>query len=282
MVCQQTKRRQKYMPLYLNSASLADISKAISEASEVVMLAFNSQQSSEEADAVKPNMITTALRQLIDIMAMIEVDQATDIAYSDTLATFPKEPLSEIDMSPLSRTEISEIGDHGMSLVQTLSEWAENLALGMQQQQLHAVMVILALWIARHGGYIRNLDTVVDTLADIANKTSDAKILAELSHVMGEIIDAVDMNNRNINDSIRGSRTQSWKILNINRGIIATRTHDASIMEPVFEQLVHNIPEYAPIFFEKGIREVDTPNYPADTQSMMIRFYQKFHSHTLH
>jgi len=270
------------MPLYLNSANLADISKAISEASEVVMLAFNSQQSPEEADAVKPNMITTALRQLIDIMAMIEVDQATDIAYSDTLAAFPKEPLSEIDMSPLSRTEISEIGDHGMSLVQTLSEWAENLELGMQQQQLHAVMVILAIWIARHGGYVRNLDTVVDTLADIANKTSDAKILAELSHVMGEIIDAVDMNNWNINEVVKDSRTQCWKILNINRGIIATRTHDASIMEPVFEQLVQNIPEYAPIFFEKGIREVDALNYPADTQSMMIRFYQKFHGHTLH
>lgn len=269
------------MPLYLNSANLSDISEAITEVGEIVMTAFDSKPV-PNIDAVKPNMVTTALRQLIDIMQMIEIDQASDVGYTDTIVREPEDRPTELDMSPLSSEEISEIGDHGLSLVQTLSEWAENLELNIQQQQLHAVMVILSIWIARHGGYLRNLDTVVNTLADIANKTDDAKILIELSYIMGEIISAVDTDNQYISQEIDDTRAQCWQILNINRGIIATRTHDASIMEPVFEQLVLNIPEYAPVFFEKAIREVESLDYSEDIQVVISRYYKKFQNNTLH
>ena len=278
------------MPLYLNSANLSDISEAISEAGEVVMTAYNSKPARNH-EAVKPDMVTTALRQLIDIMHMIEEDQATDIVYKDTVdRVIESDDIYELDVSPLSSEEISEIGDHGLSLIQTLSEWAGTFELNIQEQQLHAVMVIVSIWIARHGGYLRNLDTIVNTLADIANKTSDEKILAELSYVMGEIISAVDTDFLNTSTAIANdmypdrsdTRSQCWRILNINRGIIATRTHDASIMEPVFEQLVKNIPDYAPVFFEKGVREVEALDYPEHIRLMMDRYYKKYTNNTLH
>lgn len=294
------------MPLYLNSAKLTDISEAISEAGDIVMAAYNNKPS-QNIEAVKPDMVTTALRQLIDIMHMIEEDQASDIVYKDTVdGNLASEELYELDVSPLSGEEISEIGDHGLSLIQTLSEWAGTFDLKMQKQQLHAVMVIVSIWIARHGGFLRNLDTVVNTLADIANKTADEKILAELSYVMGEIIGAVDTDFQYISadhslgmnhiktgirtghsvESGRGStgdtREECWRLLNINRGIIATRTHDINIMEPVFEQLVKNIPDYAPVFFEKGVREVEALDYPENIRMVMDRFYKKYASNTLH
>jgi len=295
-----------YMPLYLNSANLTDISEAISEAGDVVMAAYNNKPT-QNIEAVKPDMVTTALRQLIDIMHMIEEDQASDIVYKDTVEDNTESAeLYELDVSPLSCEEISEIGDHGLSLIQTLSEWAGTFDLNIQRQQLHAVMVIVSIWIARHGGFLRNLDTIVNTLADIANKTSDEKILAELSFVMGEIIGAVDTDFQYIavdmavdstqiqaailsdhavtskNSQAGDTREECWRLLNINRGIIATRTHDIKIMEPVFEQLIKNIPDYAPVFFEKGVREVEALDYPENIRLVMDRYYKKYASNTLH
>jgi hypothetical protein len=124
------------------------------------------------------------------------------------------------------------------------------------------------------------LDSVVDTLADMANKTSDCEALKELSYIMDEIINAVD---EDIRLSDYDSEDQKpWRILNINHGIIAARTYDPNIMEPAFEQLVMNIPNDASSFFEKGVSQMESLDYPAHIKAIMNRYYLQYSSYTVH
>lgn len=267
------------MPLYLNNTDLTNISETITEAGQHVMQAFR-RQSAVEASVVQPDMITEALGQLIEIMYMIEVDQASTSIFTDMPFQLPRELQDQDDYQPLSSEEISELGDHGLSLIETLSEWAGNLELTQEEQQLRAVMIIVSLWIARHGGYLSSLSTVVDTLAQIANKTDDTKVLKELSFVMGELISAV-------HNDVRYARhheeqREIWRILNINRGIIAARTNDPRVIETVFDQLVLNIPTEAAEFFEKNLQKMDTLACSAHTQSIMQRYFFRYSQRVLH
>jgi len=238
---------RKTMPLYLNNSNLDDISDAISEASIEILKAYESEAEDENAP-VKPEMIAEALGELIDIMYMVEIDQASCALFSDMELPLPSEILYNEDYRSLTPEEISELGQHGLSLLQTLSEWAGNLHLSKESQQLRAVSVIVALWVARHGGRLSCLEVIVDTLAQIANKTNDQKVLKELSSVMGELIGAV-------HSDIRRARCSQnafdiWRIFNINRGIIAVRTEDMNTIDSVFEQLSDTIPDQAAEYFE--------------------------------
>ena len=78
------------MPLYLNNTDLTNISEAITEAGQGVMQAFR-REAAVESSSVQPDMITEALGQLIDIMYMIEIDQASSSAFSDMPIQLPPE-----------------------------------------------------------------------------------------------------------------------------------------------------------------------------------------------
>jgi hypothetical protein len=261
-----------------------EITAAISEACTSVVNAYSHKPASSAGqDAVKPEQIAEALDQFIDIMQMIEIDYASKVVVRDAperLVLKYDADDTDFENQALSRGEISEIGNYGLELMQTLSDWADTLELDEEKHHLHAILVVVALWIARRGGELTALDTVVDTLAIMANACYEPHVLAELSDVMGELIDAVPREARKCEAS--KTRIKPWLILNINRGIIATRTHDPRIMEPVFEQLVHNIPNDASMFFEQGMEQMEKLDYPANVKEVMHRYYRQYTARVLH
>lgn len=266
------------MPLYLNNSNLDDISEAISEASQGIVRAFHNEVKNCNY-SVKPDMIAEALSELIDIMYMVEIDQASCSLFSDMRLPLPEEWVVNDEYRSLSQEEISELGQHGLSLIETLSEWASNLHLSRETQQLRAVSVIVALWIARHGGYLLNLETVVDTLAQIANKTSDEQVLKELCAVMGELINAV---HNDVKTKEKKQISDTWRIFNINRGIIAARSKDLSTIDAVFEQLSNTIPEQAAEFFELNFKSFSVLEESKTAQKLLKRDIVGGQKRTLH
>jgi hypothetical protein len=139
---------------------------------------------------------------------------------------------------------------------------------------------MVALWVARHGGKLVSLESVVNTLAEISNSTVEQEELAELSYLMGEIVEAVSPETKFDFDNI--NRQQPWRILNLNRGIIATRSHDIEIMEHAFEELIRNIPEDAENFFSQGVKQMDELDYPDHVRNVVVRYYNQSKQRVLH
>ena len=102
----------------------------------------------------------------------------------------------------LARAEITEIGDFAPGLLEAIVERVET-ASGHQNRDLARLAIPICLWTARQGGEI---------------------IRVELARVIREIIDAID-------DQLRRDQEQSnpmrpWRIINLNYGIVASRSHD--------------------------------------------------------
>ncbi|WP_455209994.1 hypothetical protein [Kaarinaea lacus] len=269
------------MSLTFNSTNVNDITAAINDACINVVNTYEQvSESYQKAAEVKPDQIATALEQFVDIMQMIEIDYASKLVVNNSREKFTINYHDDGEQDPLSKDEISEIGNYGLELIQNLSEWAGNLDMPEEKHHLHAIMVVVALWVARRGGYLTTIDTVVDTLAAMANACYEPDILVELSDVMGELINAVSQEVKK--QDVESEGLQPWRILNINRGIIATRTHDPRIMEPVFEQLVHNIPEDASMFFEQGMQQMEELDYPTNVREVMNRYYRTYSARVLH
>jgi hypothetical protein len=273
--------RENAMSLTFNSTNVNDITAAINDACNSVVDTFEQfREKYHKRTDIKPNQIATALEQFVDIMQMIEIDYASKLVVSNSREKFAIRYHDDNGEDALSKDEISEIGNYGLELIQNLSEWAGNMDMPEEKHQLHAIMVVVALWVARRGGYLSTIDIVVDTLAAMANACYEPDILEELSDVMGELINAVsqDVKKRDV----ESDGLQPWRILNINRGIIATRTHNPQIMEPVFDQLVHNIPEDASMFFEQGMQQMEELDYPNNVREVMNRYYRTYSARVLH
>lgn len=265
-------------PLYINTTDVESISDIIQEAVGEVSHAFDTSSEVSVPNAVSPHLIGKALKQFLDILYRADSDQ--EALNKQHAMRYIHQVIDEGSAQPMSQAEISEVGNHGLQLLDTLGEWADALNLPYQQHQIRAIMVMVALWIARHGGELLSLDTVVNTLAEIANTTSEPDALAELSHMMGELIGAVSEQTRFNFDS--SDRRHPWRVLNLNRGIIATRSHDTGLMEVAFEELIRNFPEDAESFFKQGMQQMEELDYPDHVRAVMSHYYQQSKSRVLH
>lgn len=266
------------IPLYINNADVESISNVIREAVAQVSHAFDHSDDIAVPNAVSPHLVGKALKQFLDILHRAEVVGSQPA--TDRGASVDYSAIDDSLCEPLTRNEISEVGNHGLQLLDTLSEWAQALKLPYQTHQINAIMVMVALWVARRGGELSSIESVVNTLAEIANSISDPDALAELSYLMGELISAVSAETRF--DFERIDRQHPWRILNLNRGIIATRSHDTGLMEHVFEELIRNVPEDAEQFFRQGMQQMEELDYPAHVRAVMSRYFHQSKTRVLH
>jgi hypothetical protein len=179
-----------------------------------------------------------------------------------------------------SSQEISRFGDHGLTLLQGLGQWLTELGLADGRAQLNGVLPSLAVWVARRGGELDTLEPVVDALAKLANETHDPSELAVLADRAGEIMGAAAPAIRQ--DLEKGNPGRPWRVLNINRAIMATRSHDPRLMDNALKTLVANLPEEAPRFFAEGMQQIDALDYPPEVRVVMQRYYDDWSARTLH
>jgi len=177
---------------------------------------------------------------------------------------------------PLSEAEVSQVGDYALTLLDEISMVAANRGLQDAMMSLHRLSLPVALWIAEHRGKISKLEIAVNAIAAYANELKDNDELAGLCDAISKIIDATAIELKQDMDAANPMRP--WRIINLNWGIVATRSYQPELIEQVFAQLVKNIPLEAPQFFAEGMEQMDRLNYPDNVRTVMEKYNQLWSS----
>ncbi len=175
--------------------------------------------------------------------------------------------------------ELGRLGDRGIGLLSQLGHWANRFQLLEEAAGLGRLSLHLACWIAQQGAEIGNLAPLVDRAAALANSLQDPQELERLFLQLGEIQDAVAPAIGQ--DPDRSDPRRPWRILLLNRAIVATRTHQPPLMEEAFRHLIENLPEDAPTFFREGMEQMHLLDYPERVRRVMQRYYDHWCSQAL-
>ncbi|MFT5505262.1 MAG: hypothetical protein ACI8XC_002981, partial [Gammaproteobacteria bacterium] len=129
-------------------------------------------------------------------------------------------------------------------------------------------------------GQLRYIEPIVKALAQLASIFHDKSSLLILAELMGEISDACDPETRQSSDD--KNHPGAWRLLQINRSMIATRTQDIAMMTRAFDELLMYLPDAAAGFFERGINQIETENYPQYVRDIIVRYHSNKPSKYLH
>jgi len=180
----------------------------------------------------------------------------------------------------VEQAEMQDLADHGLGLMEELNDWAVKLECDEAQQIFTGLCIPVALWCARQHMSLSQLEPVVNALSKLANNTQDTRLLGEICDAVDVIIEAVVP--RIKQDADKSNPGRPWRVLNLNHGIIATRTYDPKRMEAVFEQLLYRLPDDAGEFFREGMQQMEIIGYPQHVRTVMEKYYQLTNQPTLH
>lgn len=206
-----------------------------------------------------PRPILDGVQQLLTIMQRAD-DHVTEGSFSDA--------------------DFTQLGDYGIQLLADLRSWLERYAPNFSQANVQRVMIALTDWVIRHDGQLRTLEPIVDTLAELSNQSRSADELTTLTRFMGRVINACSEVIKN--DLEKANPGRPWRILHLNYGITATRTHDVKLMREIFDRLVTTLPEDAARFFTEGIKEMERLNYPQHVRTVMREYFEHWAQRTMH
>ncbi len=230
-----------------------EISKEYEAIIEALALSLKSAETDESTQALK---MIDALRQNFQIMLRLHSDV---------------ENKKQLD---ISAEEITKIGDYALNLLDEISVVCGSKGMQQQMLDLHRLSLPIVIWLKQHGGKIKKLDIVVNAIASYANtlqEQSQLKILCEKISAAVEVTEDVIKQDLEATNPMR-----PWRILNLNWGIVATRTHDTTIMASVFDQLMVNIPDDVQPFFKEGMQQMETIAYPQDVKELMKKYASGF------
>jgi len=247
-------------PMKLTDPSSESFRRQLAEPLAEMLESYQlSEDRSAPADSSPPLLVET-FQQLFDAMEQTEVSLADDNSVQSGNQASPE--------------AVTELGEYALELFDQSMRWANHLNLSVVLDRLQAFTIAMARWIARHGGQLHHLEPVVDALALSANRAQDPGDLLALYQAMGEIIDAAAPVIRQ--DLEKTNPGRPWRVLHLNRAIVATRTHQPDVMDEAFAVLTGHLPEDAAGFFAQGMEQMDLLNYPPHVREVMDRYYRKW------
>ncbi|MCF7984489.1 MAG: hypothetical protein K9L70_08810 [Thiohalocapsa sp.] len=166
---------------------------------------------------------------------------------------------------------LGRLGDHGIDLLSRLADVARQLHLTDEAAALDKLTLPLACCIARGGGELTNIAPVVDAAAALANVLREPRDMTELYRIMDDV--ALGVSPRVTETSAASDSAPAWRLLVINRAIVATRTHEPTLMEAAFDALLEHCPGEAPDFFREGMGQMDALDYPPRVRAVMLRYH---------
>ncbi len=177
-------------------------------------------------------------------------------------------------VDPQDRTGLDRLGTYALGLIAEIAAFAALLQLEDLSREIELQAYPLGVWLARRGGRLDRIEPIVNAVAFLANNSTDAEDLARLYRGISEIIEAVS-------PTIRGDLAESgpgrpWRLLLLNRAIVATRSHDPDLMEAAFSAVVEQLPDDAPRFFAEGMQQMDLLGYPVHVRRVMQRFHEQW------
>jgi len=250
---------QPPMPVTMTRSNLAKARQRFRRAARDVIDTYEARRP-PESDQVTPTQLNEALEQFFTVGLRIDEGKG--------------------ETGPVNRNDISQLGDYAITLIADLATWASELDLDERWEELESVAMAVAGWIVHHAGEVRTLEPVVNALAREANQTQDPDTLTALAVFMGQIIHASSGFLKQ--DLEKSNPGRPWRVLHLNRAIVATRTHNPELMEQVFDDLVQHLPEEAPQFFTEGMQQMEALNYPAPVRQVMSRYFDRWSRPTMH
>jgi len=216
-------------------------------------------EDSEQArqDVNSPQNLLAAMDQAIDVMARADADSAVQ---TDMTAE---------SMGLLEEKDISKIGQYTLDLLEAMVAHVQDKT-GEQNRELIRLSVPVSLWVARHGGKLSQIDMLVNSLAGYANELTEPHTLADLAKVIKEVVDACDNDIRR--DIEQSNMMRPWRVLNLNYGIVATRSHQPELIQQAYDALIKNLPQDARQFFKEGMQQMDMIGYPDEVREVVERY----------
>ena len=170
-----------------------------------------------------------------------------------------------------SERELQTLGDFGIHLIEELADLATAAELHEVADEIRLLSFPLAVWIGRQGAEITQLGPVVNAAAFLANQVRDPIAMAELYTCLCLVIEAVAP--RLTGAEADNDPANPWRLLLLNRAIVATRSHRAELMEPALDAVVELLPETAARFLEEGMDQMAQIPYPEHVREIMRRYY---------
>jgi|GEM_PF-957723 len=218
----------------------------------------------ENLQGHESDQISSALEQLSIILSLyLEKFQLRD----DFLATFDDLNF-EFEVLDLLQSFKEICYSHQQTeLFHHLNEW----------------ILAFTLWRVRHGGRIQHLDYIVNSIAEIANRLREEDELSFLANITHTVVSSVT--EEISQDMISNSPSRPWRVLLLDYGIVATRSHQPKLMEQAYNYLAEHLPEDAGPFFAEGMKQMDVLNYPPRVRRVVEQFYKLYavdnHSHKI-
>ena len=178
--------------------------------------------------------------------------------------------LNHIHQGDASPTEINTLCEYGLHLLDELAQQATQLNQADLANEVERLSLPYALWFARNGSELRQLTHIVNALAQYANQASRPQTMAELYVQCCELIEATSPS---VEDSASGNPKHPWRLLLLNRAIVATRSHNPELMEPAFDAIVEHLPQDAAGFFAEGMEQMAIIDYPAPVREVVRRYF---------
>ena len=169
---------------------------------------------------------------------------------------------------------ISELAHYALDLVDRLQAQLWYLDIHDQRDRLSRLFASLAVWFARQNAILDNLNGAADSFAILVNGENDSAVLADMSRLMNEVLEAAS--NEIKMDEDRSDQFRPWRVLNLNSGVSATRSFDANLMQETFERMERRLPHDLPGFFADGKRQVQMQEVPENVREVMTRFADKW------
>lgn len=178
--------------------------------------------------------------------------------------------IEEKDANSLN-LDIEMLGSYGQELLDKLIGMAEAAKMNDSVEEMEQLALPIAAWVARNGGELKNLPPMVNALAYLANNLQSPEDMAQLCDLMNKLIEAVSPSVFEDEDPTDNNRP--WRVLLLNRAIVATRSHSVKLIEPAYDSIVELLPIDAPSFFEEGIQQMDILGYPEHVRDIMNHYY---------
>lgn len=209
----------------------------------------------------------------IEAGAQVTPDQLGE-AIGQFLLLFDKLDREHGDSGPIEFDDVNQLGDHAIGFLMDLAFWAERLRLPKSKMDIEKTALGIAHWVIRHGGELRTLEPVVNSLAASANLTQETVTLTALAQVISDTVEhtAPDIKA----DLEKSDPTRPWRILNLNYAIVATRTQDIDLMKRAYDTLCRNLPEDCPAFFEQGLQQVQKDYFSSPVREMVQDYFNRW------
>lgn len=205
---------------------------------------------SEDGDyPIEPIQLSEAMPQLIELLARHNNQPEVVAQHPDELTTY---------------------GDYGLHMLEQLADAAQRAERDDLAQAVEKLSLSFALWIVRNGGELRQLRAVANALARLARQVPQSAVMTELYGYCCELIEAASpaYENRSV-----AQPAEPWRLLLLNRAMIATRSRNPELMEPAYDAIVEQLPSDAEHFFGEGMEQITVTDYPDNVREVVRRYF---------